>query len=194
MNASILVNLPEDIFFELLFVWLELKSVNFLDSSFCNSKVRNYVLNCYKSNLLSVSHTCQLRKSFLRYIYLRGLKLHELNGDIVSLFSDLLAIDTSKVTSICDDGFSEVGYHSDWIKLINSCPRLSSLYLYEAEWLINVLVGDVSIDIAILKQLRILKITRHSDTKPKDFSSFAYVCHNLVEVSLCVNNEIAKVF
>ena len=127
MNASIIVELPEDISLCILSTWLELKSVNLLDTSLCNSQVRNYVENLLRSPLLTVKGHCN--ESSVEYIRLRGLKLSELKGEMV-FFKKIFQnpIDTSRVTSIfeTDSHNNEPTCRSDdWIGLINSCLKLS---------------------------------------------------------------------
>ena len=104
MSSSMFVELPEDISLSILSTWLELKSVNLLDTSFCNSKVRNYVLNLYRSPFFTLKEAhCEICGHIVRYIGLRGLKLSELffRSDLFEIIFEN-NIDTSKVTSISE--------------------------------------------------------------------------------------------
>ena len=104
MDVSIITKVPEDIFLDVVFTYLELKAMSFLDSAFCNSKIRNYVLAQYKSPFVSVYNKTELQEmKIMNYVSIRGLKLRELRG-YTYLFSELFLlcnfIDKSQVTSI----------------------------------------------------------------------------------------------
>ena len=187
------VEFPEDISLRILSTLLELKSVNLLDTSFCNSKVRNYVLDLYRSPLLTFKgEHSETRNCIVRYIGLRGLKLSELVVDSASfevIFEN--NIDTSKVTSICESAdYTTEGSAVHWIELINSCPKLTNLEMCGGSWLgESVLLQQV--DVRILQQLKVLKIRQLS--KDGSVSLLAVVCHKLVDCELCLNEEHAKI-
>ena len=89
MKDSILTRLYKPILFDVVSVWLELKAVNFVDSAFCNSKTRNYILDHFRSPFLSVNCISKLNQYILHYINIRGLKLRDLIGDS-SIFHDII--------------------------------------------------------------------------------------------------------
>ena len=168
--------------------------MNLLDTSFCNSKVRNYVLDLYRSPLLSVKRAYnEISDHTVRYISLRGLKLNELVVDS-ALFQYILEnniddnnIDTSKVTSIFES-FNCTTDAAHWTQLINSCPRLTILELRDDWWLSETVLQQI--DIRILQQLKVFKIAElYTDA---NMNLLAPVCYNLVECDLRLTEEHAK--
>ena len=187
MNIAIIIKVPEDVFLDILSSWLELKSVNLLDSAFCNSKVRNYVLDQYQSPVLSVKGLNVVNNHILQYIYSRGLKLRELNGDTAyfhKIFMFSHKIDVSKVTTICDMFCNNDKMGKHWAELLSSCPRLTHLGVSKGIWLHETTITHIA------HQLKVLMIGGQALSEEKNAVIVSRCC-NLTKIALKSNETNA---
>ena len=165
MDSSIITQVPEDILFNVLSTWSELKSVNLLDTAFCNSNVRNYVLDCFRSPISSLNGVEKLNTSIIKYISVRGLKLREMNGNLTifhEIFMLTVPLVTTKVNaiSVIDQNWprENIDLHDNVIELINACPQLTSLTLKGRSWFRCDAITQINTK--VLTQLNVLIISQ----------------------------------
>ena len=202
MTVSMIVNLPDDVFLEILANILDLKSVTLLDTSFCNAKVRNYVLSLFCSPLLSLKGNENLSQSSIKYLACRGLKIcsFDVNRSFFEVMFENPPLNTSKITTLSESytfwfpgsAVVEANMAACWTELINLCPKLTSLSTEEGWWVNETTIG--LIDVKILRQLKILRVGMIRSGFHGDKRAFiAIECRCLTEVNLILSENMAKI-
>ncbi len=130
----LLLDLAQDVLREILTIWLTLKDVTFLDTSYCNNKERTVCLKYMSADkMVYIESDGEIAASnsfvnwmSLRHISIRDLFLSQEDPVSIDLLRKYLALFGSEVQNVTYDAETN-DMDIDLISLINSCPNLLSL-------------------------------------------------------------------
>lgn len=168
---NLLLNLPDDLIVFILSSWIELKAVNFLETSICNKKERKSILNLLCSGWFIFEHDVKLNPYKLIWLMRRNMKLQRMTLFYPKhLFIDgNFKVDTSRLISLSVDNYG-YRYDTDWmsdeniIEIVNKSPQLS-------EFSVSCFNDNVTMDIFM------------------NFNSHFFENLTVLDYSLCANRE-----
>jgi hypothetical protein len=181
------INLPDEVFGNILSVWIRQLSLRTIDSAFCNKKDRKMLFQMYSSHFV-FPNSSEIRNCTINWLTRRSMKVRELVlSDKDDTFENenkrIFDLNLTKVESITS--LSNNIDSNKITELLNSCPLLRTMHLGCGIFKMHEILPNI--DKQILKQL-----TRIPTIRYNSLSLISEYCRNLVAICLVTAGCVGK--